>query len=61
MGTKMGKHSDFQTIAKAWRKQFGAPMPVAGELEAAWEVLKDGDADLPPPTPRPKPTPDQDD
>lgn len=52
----MGKTSDFQTIAKAWRGRFGSPMPVAGELEAAWQILKENGVDLPPPPPA-KPTP----
>src|SRR5690606_23811280 len=55
---EMEKTSDFQIIAKAWQARFGSPMPVAGELEAAWTILKESGVDLPPPRPMPKPKPE---
>jgi hypothetical protein len=41
-------------LADAWLKQFGGPMPIAGELETAWQILKESGMNLPPPEP-PKP------
>lgn len=51
------KKSDYQTLADAWLKQFGSPMPIAGELETAWQILKESGVNLPPPQP-PKPKKD---
>jgi len=45
--------SDFEMIAAAWLERFGSPMPVAGEIELAWRILKESGVDLPPPAPPP--------
>jgi len=43
-------------IAAAWLERFGSPMPVAGEIELAWRILKESGVDLPPPAPPPPPS-----
>ena len=59
----MTETSDFEMIAAAWLERFGSPMPVAGEIELAWRILKESGVDLPPPAPPPppRPTSDEDD
>ena len=57
----MTETSDFEMIAAAWLERFGSPMPVAGEIELAWRILKESGVDLPPPAPPPPPENDQND
>lgn len=45
-------------IAAAWLERFGSPMPVAGEIELAWRILKESGVDLPPPAPPPLSSPE---
>jgi hypothetical protein len=47
--------SDFESIAAMWLERFGTPMPVAGEIELAWRILKESGVDLPAPAPPPPP------
>lgn len=56
----MTERSDFELIAAAWLERFGTPMPIAGEIELAWRILKESGVDLPPPAPSPPPPPEND-
>lgn len=56
----MTETSDFEMIAAAWLERFGSPMPVAGEIELAWRILKESGVDLPPPAPPPPSPPASD-